>query len=85
MECRKVLTEDNTPYILFMLDTYGVLELGKFVLIAYSNGRKTVALTKGGVSRIMSVFDHFDRVEIKFECDKKLAGALGAQVLHAHP
>jgi len=85
MECRKVLTEDNATLTLFVLDAHGILEPGNFVLIAYSNSQRAVALTKGGISRILSMFDYFDKVEIKFKCDVELADILGAQVLYARP
>jgi len=84
MECRKVLTENNATYVLFMLDAYGILRPGWFVLIAYSGGQRFVALTREGVEKLLKKFDRFERVEVKFKCDEELASALGAQVLHAY-
>jgi len=84
MECRKILTADNITYILFVLDAYNVLRPGRFILIAYSKQR-FVALTKEGIEKLMKNFDKFERVEIKFRCNKELAKVLSAQVLYTRP
>jgi len=76
MECWTTLTESNLPRVLFILDAYGVLEPGKFVVTAYGRER-VVALSKGGLAKIIENLDRFDKVVIRFECDKELAKLLG--------
>jgi len=83
MECRKVLTNDNVDYVLFTLDAYGALEVGKFVLRGHTGGVKLVALTREGVERVVDKFDDFEAVDILFECDEELANAVKAQILRA--
>jgi len=85
MECRKVLTRDNVTYVLFVLDAYNVLRPGHFILIAYNGRQRYVALTREGVEKLVRSFDKFERVEIKFRCNKELANVLSAQMLYTHP
>jgi len=81
MECWTTLTESNLPRVLFILDAYGILEPGKFVVIAYGDKGRVVALSKGGLAKIVDNFDEFNRVVIKFECNRELAKLLGVRIL----
>jgi len=77
MECTAKLTHDNVQLVLFTLDAYGVLEPGKFILIARKEGERVAVLTSSAIDVILRQFDEFSEVKIVFECDKELAHLLG--------
>lgn len=80
MECRKVVTSNNITHLLFVLDAYGLLVPGKFIIVAYGKQRMVV-LTKSGIDTLLEHINEFEKVEVKFECDDELAELVRAQIL----
>jgi len=76
MECWTTLTENNLQRVLFILDAYGVLRVGKFVVVAYGDREKVAVLSKDSLDKVIKNFDKFNKVIIRFDCDEELAELL---------